>query len=183
MSSTTPVNRGSLAVRLTVWFSLSAFLLILATTAYLYWALARNLDREDDGTILDQIQILRVLLRDHPADSAAIRQEVEVESGARQHTRLYIRILEPQGRLVAETPGMAERLPPSVFPEPDGKEGIDVRANAESFRVMSARAALGTQEGARRIQVAFDRREQDKLLADFRSGIVPLLAISLVLCG
>src|SRR5262245_42071576 len=126
MSSTTPVNRGSLAVRLTVWFSLSAFLLILATTAYLYWALARNLDREDDGTILDQIQILRVLLRDHPEDSAAIRQEVEVESSARQHARLFIRILDPQGRVVAETPGMAERIPPRLFPRSEerrvGKE-------------------------------------------------------------
>src|SRR5215831_18498884 len=118
MSSTKPASRGSLAAWLTIWYSVAAFLLILAATAYLYLALARNLDREDDGTLLDQIQILRILLRDHPEDSAGIRQEVEVESGARQHARLYIRILDVQGRAVAETPGMADRLPPGLFPEP-----------------------------------------------------------------
>jgi two-component system heavy metal sensor histidine kinase CusS len=184
MSSTKPADRGSLAARLTVWYALTAFLLILATTAYLYWTLARNLDREDDGTILDQIQILRILLRDHPENSAGIRQEVEVESGARQHAHLFIRILAPEGRVVAETPGMAERLPPGRFPEPlEGRIGVDVRAGDESFRVMSARAALGSQENARLIQVAFDRSEEDKILADFRGRIFPLLAISLVLCG
>lgn len=182
MSSTMPGDRGSLASRLTVWYAVSAFLLILAATAYLYWTLAKNIDREDDGTLLDQIHILRILLVDHPEDSAGIRQEVEVESGARQHARLYIRILDPQGRVVAETPGMAERLPPARFPEPlEGREGLDLRAKDESFRVMSARVAYGSQ-AARLIQVAFDRSEEEKLLADFRSHIAPLLAISLVLC-
>lgn len=183
MSSTTPADRGSLATRLTVWYALSAFLLVLASTTYLYWALHRNLDREDDGTILDQIQILRVLLRDHPEDSAGIRQEVEVESGARQHARLYIRILDPQGRIVAETPGMSGRLPVDAFPGPDRRKAADIRAKEESFRVLSARVALGTQEGARVVQVAFDRSEEEKILADFRRRIAPLLAISLVLCA
>lgn len=183
MSSTTRVSRGSLAARLTVWYALSAFVLILAATLYLYWALERNLDREDDGTLLDQIQILRVLLRDHPEDSAGIRQEVEVESGARQHARLFIRIIDPQGRVVAETPGMAGRLPPAVFPGPEGRVGVDLRVKEESFRVMSSRVALGRQDAARIIQVAFDRSEEEKILSDFRSRIAPLLAISLVLSG
>jgi two-component system heavy metal sensor histidine kinase CusS len=183
MSSTTPASPGSLATRLTVWYAVSAFLLILSATGYLYWALERNLDREDDGTILDQIQILRILLREHPEDSAGIRQEIEVESSARQHARLYIRILEPQGRVVAETPGMADRLPPALFPGPDVREGVDLRLKEVSYRVRSARVALGRQEGARLVQVAFDRSEEDKLLAEFRSRIAPLLAISLVLCG
>jgi len=184
MSSTTRASRGSLAARLTLWYALSAFLLILAATAYLYWALARNLDREDDGTILDQIHILRILLRDHPEDAAAIRQEVEVESSARQHTRMFIRILDPKGRVVVETSGMTPRLPAGVFPEPrEGAKGTAVRTGKESFRVMSAPAALGSQELVRTIQVAFDRSEEDKLLSEFRSRLLPLLGVSLLLCG
>src|SRR5689334_20204971 len=132
MSSTTSARRGSLAARLTLWYALSAFLLILGATGYLYAALEKNLDREDDGTILDQIQILRILLRDHPDDAAAIRQEVEVESSVRQHARLFIRILSPAGRVVAETPGMAERLPAGLFPAPsDRHKGVAVRAGKE----------------------------------------------------
>ena len=111
MSSTTSARRGSLAARLALWYALSAFFLILGATAYLYAALEKNLEREDDGTILDQIQILRLLLREHPEDAAAIRQEVEVESSARQHARLFIRILSPDGRVVAETTGRRGRSP------------------------------------------------------------------------
>jgi two-component system heavy metal sensor histidine kinase CusS len=184
MSSTTSARRGSLAARLTLWYALSAFLLILGATGYLYAALAKNLDREDDGTILDQIEILRILLRDHPDDAAAIRQEVEVESSARQHAKLFIRILSPEGRTVAETPGMAERLPRELFPPPtDKKKGVALRAGKESFRVMTAPAILKTSDRSRIIQVAFDRSEEDKLLAEFRGRFIPLLAVSLVLCG
>jgi two-component system heavy metal sensor histidine kinase CusS len=177
MSSTTSASRGSLAARLTLWYSLSAFLLILGATGYLYAALAKNLDREDDGTILDQIQILRLLLREHPEDAAAIRQEVEIESSARQHARLFIRILSGDGRTVAETPGMAERLPARMFPPASDKQkGVDVRAGKESFRIMAAPAA------SRVIQVAFDRSEEEKILGEFRGRILPLLAVSLLIC-
>lgn len=184
MTSATRASRASLAARLTLWYALSAFLLILAATGYLYWALARNLDREDDGAMLDQIQILRILLRDHPEDSAAIRQEVELESGARQHTQMFIRILGQEGRLFAQTPGMEERLPSDLFPEPlKGREGIAIRTRDGSFRLMSDLVALGTLDRARVVQVAVDRREKDRLLARFRSRLAPLLAVSLVLCG
>jgi two-component system heavy metal sensor histidine kinase CusS len=183
MSSTTRASPGSLAARLTLWYALAAFLLILGATGYLYAALAKNLDREDDGTILDQIQILRLLLRDHPEDAAAIRQEVEVESSVRQHARLFIRILSPDGRVVAETPGMAERLPSPLFPAAsENSKGVAVNAGKESFRVMSAPAALGTPGRPRVIQVAFDRHEEDKLLSEFRGRILPLLVVSLLLC-
>ena len=175
---------SSLASRLTVWTSASAFVMVLASTGYLYWALATNLDRGDDGMLMDQVHILRVLLREQAENPAAIRQEVEVESGARQHSRVYIRILDDAGRAVAETPGMQGRLPAAAFPEPlEGREGISLRAGADSFRVMSARAALGSREGARTVQVALDRNEGDELLAGFRRRILPLLAASLVLCG
>jgi two-component system heavy metal sensor histidine kinase CusS len=182
MSSTTSARRGSLAARLTLWYALSAFLLILGATGYLYAALAKNLAREDDGTILDQIHILQLLLRDHPDDAAAIRQEVEVESSARQHARLFIRILSLGGRVVAETPGMAERLPAGVFPAAsDTHKGVAVRAGKESYRVMSAPAVLEIPERSRVIQVAYDRSEEDKLLAEYRGRILPLLAVSLLL--
>jgi len=185
MSSTTPVKRGSLAARLTLWSSLSTFALVCGATSYLYWALARNLDREDDGALTDQIHILRILLREHPEDPSGIRQEVELESGARQQAKLYIRILDEQRRIVAETPGMAGRLPSGFFEEPpaESRSGVSRRSGKESYRVMSAWAALGDREKSRIIQVALDRREEDKLLAQFRRRLVPLLAITLILCA
>ncbi|HLY73362.1 MAG TPA: HAMP domain-containing protein, partial [Planctomycetota bacterium] len=186
MSSTTPgeSGRGSLAARLTLWYSLFSCCLILAATSYLYWALAKNLDREDDGVLQDQVHILQVLLHEHPEDSAGIRQEVEVESGARKHSRIYIRILDEAGGLLAETPGMGQMLPKGLFPEPSELgTGRQLRQASESFRVMAAQASLGNRPGSRILQVALDRKEEDKLLSQFRRRILPLLAVSLVVCA
>jgi two-component system heavy metal sensor histidine kinase CusS len=185
MSSTMPADRGrgSLAVRLTLWYSLFSFGLILAATAYLYWALSRNLDREDDGVLQDQIRILKMILREHPEDSAGLRQEVELESGARQHSQIYIRILDESGRTIAETPGMGHLLPREAFPAVSGREtGLGIQQGKESFRVMAVSSPLGTRPGAGTLQVALDRKEEAKLLRQFGRRILPLLAVSLVLC-
>jgi two-component system heavy metal sensor histidine kinase CusS len=180
MSSTKPAEsgRGSLAARLTLWYSAFAVALMLASTSYLYWALAKNLEREDDGVLKDQIHILQVLLREHPEMSEGIRQEVELESGARQHSRIYIRILDGTGKSLAETPGMDQKLPAELFPPPALPEtGTLVDRQKEAFRVMSARA------DARVLQVALDRREETKLLAQFRRRILPMLAVGILACA
>src|SRR5579864_646423 len=186
MSSTMPAEsgRGSLAVRLTLWYSVSSLFLILAATGYLYWALAKNLDREDDGVLQDQIHILQVLLREHPEASAGIRQEVELESGARKHAHIYIRILDETGQTMAETPGMNRSLPQEVFPPAaEGETGSLLHQTAESFRLMTGRASLGDRLGSRILQVALDRKEEEKLLSQFRRRMLPLLGVSVVLCA
>lgn len=186
MSSTTPAEagRGSLALRLTLWYAACSFALILAATAYLYWALARNLDREDDGVLQDQVQILQVLLKEHPEDSAGIRQEVELESGVREHSRIFIRILDDAGKQIAETPGMGGKLPGSLFPPvADAGKGSPRSVGKESYRVMSVSTPLGGRTGKGVLQVALDRREEDRLLRQFGRRILPLLGVSLVLCA
>ncbi|HVR86939.1 MAG TPA: hypothetical protein VMU54_21630, partial [Planctomycetota bacterium] len=131
-------GRGSLAVRLTLWYSVFSLFLILAATGYLYWALSKNLDREDDGVLQDQIHILQLLLREHPEASAGIRQEVELESGARKHAHIYIRILDEAGQTMAETPGMNRSLPQEVFPPAaEGETGSLLHQSSESFRLMT----------------------------------------------
>ena len=68
-----PSRWPSLALALTLWFTASAFALIFAVTAYLYWALAGNLEREDDEFLWDQVQIVRGLLREQQPDLAALK--------------------------------------------------------------------------------------------------------------
>jgi len=105
----------SLAVRLTIWYSVSAFVLILGATIFLYWALTTNLDREDDQFLLDKIAVLRTILREKPNDFAALKSEIERESAARQYGQLYLRILNASGELRLEPEGMSGYLPPDEF--------------------------------------------------------------------
>jgi two-component system, OmpR family, heavy metal sensor histidine kinase CusS len=188
MSSTTPAERtgGSLALRLTLWYTACAFTLILGATGLLYWSLARNLDREDDEFLADQVLILRGLLRNRPDDDAGIRQEVEFESEVRRHARVYLRILDGTGRVLAETPGMPPSLGPKAFPPPspadvDLSRGTRFHAtDGRDFRILAAQARLGTAgPPSRTLQVALDRREEDELLSDFREHALPVLVLSL----
>src|SRR5436190_6274195 len=111
-----------LAARLAAWYAVTAFLLVLLATAFWYWVLVVNLDREDDDLLADKLQALRTLLRDNPA-VGALREEVDRESAARQHVRFYIRIVGPEGSTLVETQGMSALLPAVLFPRPDAGPG------------------------------------------------------------
>src|SRR5947209_3009234 len=102
-----PRRPWSLAARLTAWYAGSAFALVLAATAVLYWALVQNLDREDAQELGGQVRVLRAVLRGGPADPASVRREAEWAWAARQAGPVHVRILDAAGGIVAETPGMA----------------------------------------------------------------------------
>jgi len=190
MSSTMHASRGpgSLALRLTLWFTGSSFALITAATGFFYLSLATNLDREDDEFLADQALILRGLLREGTDDAAGIHQEVEFESSVRRHASLYVRILDETLRTVVETPGMPPGLDPRSFPPPSGPDeepagGSVVRsADGRVFRVLAAGSHVGAGGGGTRIlQIALDRRGEEELLAEFRGHILPVLGITLLL--
>src|ERR1700730_5977303 len=95
---------GSLAARLTVWYALSSFTLILLATGFLYWALARNLDREDDHFLVDQALPLVNLLRDKTTDRKAVRRQVELAWTSRPDPSVYFRVLDRHQQILADTP-------------------------------------------------------------------------------
>ena len=112
MSSTTAAERRpwSLAARLTLWYALSAFVLVFVATGYLYFALSRNLDREDDQFLADKVKSVRAILESSPLDEAALRREAEGANAQRESERIMLRVLNEGGGVRAETPGMAEAM-------------------------------------------------------------------------
>jgi two-component system heavy metal sensor histidine kinase CusS len=178
-------RRRSLAWRLTAWYAGTAFALVALATAFLYWALTRDLDREDDEFLADKVEVLRTLLRDRPKDADLLKEEVELEPAARQYARVYVRLLDQHGQSIRETPGMAEVLPTALFPSPAavGEEagpGVEVTSAAGlTFRVVAARA-VGS---AAVIQVAMDRSRDEDLLAGYRRYLWLALGTALVACA
>ena len=68
----------SIARRLTVLYTLSAFGLLSLGTGFLYWALSTNLRAEDDQFLVDILETISTILRQHPGETAPLRVEVEV---------------------------------------------------------------------------------------------------------
>ena len=179
----------SLAARLTAWYGISAFVLIASATAFLYWALVTNLDREDDEFLADKIHILRSLLRDRPNDTRMLQEEVQWEPAARQYGQVFVRILDSSGASLMETPGMAEQLPVTVFPSAEQDEVNGGRpqeialSSGASFRVVAASAVLaGSGAKPAVIQVALDRTREEALLGQYRRNLWLALAVALVVC-
>src|SRR5579863_9730164 len=56
---------GSLALRLSVWYACSAFLLLLAGTGFLYWELVQSANQEDDQYLSEKINTIGMLLREN----------------------------------------------------------------------------------------------------------------------
>ncbi len=121
---------SSLAGRLTALFALSAFLLLASFSLFLFWVLSRNLEREDDAFLQDRLQSVSRLLASGLPGAETLRHESE---------RCFLRIQDPAGRTVFETPSRPEHL-----------------------RRLSQVTPLGWQ-----IEAAMDARQDDAFRSDF----------------
>jgi two-component system heavy metal sensor histidine kinase CusS len=177
----------SLAARLTAWYGASAFLLIVLTTAFLYWALVTNLDREDDEFLADKIHFLQTLLAEQETNHLMLKEEVELEPAARRHVQVFVRIVIPDDEFTLETPGMDALLPESLFQgdnaeQTEPRPGMEVTTpDGQSFRLASAQGEINGRKVD--IQVALDRTREEDLLSSYRRWLWLLLGLALVICG
>ncbi len=179
-----------IARRLTTLYALSLFLLLAIASGFLDWVLTTDMRQDNTQFLAAEIQSLRALMRQRPGDVQALRDEVERESGALPgYVRFYVRILDGQGRAIAETPGMGDIMKAEAFPEPlsafDVKKinGTDVRSrDGRLFLLASQWIELRQPEaGKRLIQVAFDRSHDATIIADYRRKVLTVLVAGLVL--
>lgn len=177
-------RRWSLAARLTAWYTASAFVLIFATTCFLYWAVVNTLEREDDQYLHDKASVILNSLRDQPDNEQELRSEVTRESGPRPAGQIFVRVVNVDGRTVAESPGMNDRLPAAMFPKPFAADANEVHAtevhaaNGQSFRALTLRAPKGEL-----VHVAMDRTAEEDLLDSYRWYAAAILAGSVFVCA
>jgi two-component system heavy metal sensor histidine kinase CusS len=185
----TDTRPRSLAYRLTVWYALSSFTLVLLATAFLYWVLARNLDRENDRLLADLVLPVVNLLHDQPSDRDAVRRQVALGRLSRNEPHLYLRVLDEQQQPIAETPSIGLVFPRSEFPTPqeynrDTAQGRTVQTAAEQwFRIAAYRLPPAPQQSGYTIQAALDRTHEEELLADYRRKLWLVLGAALLICA
>ncbi len=183
----------SLAARLTAWYALSSFALILLATVLLYWALSMSLDDGHDLFLADKIRLLSDILHQDSHTQQRLEQEVKEGSAARQYARVFVRILDAQGKKVVESPGMDELLPARLFPVsidlnprgPDSEpQGTTIRSTKGiQFRTMTAVVSGNTgRRGRWTIQAALSKLPERRVLEGFRQWLWTVLAAALVGC-
>src|SRR5918998_1159537 len=104
MSSVRSSTR-SIAARLVVLFTLSAALLLCAGLVLLYWIVIRHAFEEDNEVLADKVFAMRANL-----EAAGGPQSLQEELTARrtgERVAYFVRILDEQRNVIAETPGMS----------------------------------------------------------------------------
>ena len=180
----------SLAARLTLWFFITSFTLILVATGYLYLALAKNLDREDDHFLTDRARGVLALVRERPTDQEAMQKQVAWAGAAHPESVIYLRVLREDGQVVAETQGMGDALPSSVFSQTQADTNEEFSghnhrsAKGRWFRVVAVRASNDRAGGSTLIvQAAMDRSHEEELLEDYRRNLWIVLGVALIVCS
>src|SRR5208282_5898581 len=138
--------RATLGFRLTAGYALAGLVMVFVATAALYFVLVKELERSTDLFLADKVNVIRTMLRDRPVDEDALREEVELESAARQYEQFYIRLLDERNIPLMTTPGMSEQLELEKFPSPaethlkrtlamTGRRGQSFRVTTETVPV------------------------------------------------
>ena len=175
----------SIALRMTAWYVLSAFALIIVATGLLYWVLVNGMYREDVHDLQDNLENASLLLNAARVRHAAISPR----EGSQVHGHrpdIYVRVLDSNGRVLMETPGLSRQLPaPSkaqlaALPLSGGASRQVLSRQGEPFLTLTAPIA-GTQP--RFLEVAMDRAHDEFLLAHYRERLWLVLGVSLVLCA
>src|SRR5689334_15097700 len=93
--------------RLTLYYTLSVFVLLAAASTLLYWELKGNLLEQDQNFLVYKVQVLTSLLEHHPLERSAVDQEVleEAEISGQSPAPFFLRVLDDGGGLIDETPG------------------------------------------------------------------------------
>ena len=106
-----PRSSLSLAGRLTLLFSLAAFLLLATFSAFIFWVLSRNLDREDDEFLTARLQSVAALVATDSLGLTALDRESD---------RCFLKVQDRMGRTVFETPNRPSHCRTLIETTPSG---------------------------------------------------------------
>ena len=174
----------SLARRLTLLYAGSSFLMLLLVAAYLYWSLVDNLELEDSAFLANEIQECRSLLHESPHDEDALAHEIQIEPAANPFIKYYLRLLDNQGRILLETPRMANVLPVASFPAAIATTEIPMRGtfwrsgSGESYLLMSVLVQVDMDGITPRIlHVALDVSAEEAQIVGYLRTLLAVVAL------
>lgn len=185
-----PRKARSLAARLAAAFAAAAFTLLLAATAFPYFALSFNLDREDNESLTGKVAVINAVLHKSPSSPSELHDDLQQETELQVSSPVLVRVLRADGQLLAESRGMASLLPITAFPRPttfnaEPYHFADMALpDSRAFRVLSSQINHPfAGQDAVLVQVGLDRSAEARLLSNYRSGLLVELALGLLACS
>jgi two-component system, OmpR family, heavy metal sensor histidine kinase CusS len=157
----------SIAFQLILLFTLAAALLLACGLGVFYSIVAHHAFAEDNAVLADKGFALSADLRENGPEVFA--KEITTH-GAGQHTPYWTRILDSEGRAVAETPEMNRFIPTSIFPA--ARESVEAIRTRKDYRTTGKLFSLVAfvehfNGAAYTIQLAQDRSSDERVEKNF----------------
>ncbi len=168
----------SIAFQLILLFTLAAAFLLACGLGIFYSIVVRHAFAEDNAVLADKMFALSADLRENGPEIFA--EEVTAHR-AGQHTPYWIRILDSQGRAIAETPQMDRLIPTQIFPVGrESTEALRIRKDYRSAGKLFSLVAFNEHPGGKvyTLQLAQDRSSDKQVEKNFA-----LLFIAVLLGG
>ena len=165
----------SIAFQLILLFTLAAALLLACGLGIFYSIVVRHAFAEDNAVLADKMFALSADLRENGPGNFA--EEVTAHR-AGQHTPYWIRILDSQGRAIAETPQMDRSIPTQIFPA--GREPAEALRTRRDYRSAGKRfslVAFNEHPGGKvyTLQLAQDRSSDEQVERNFALLFIAVL--------
>jgi len=160
-------NPRSITFQLILLFTLAAALLLACGLGIFYSIVVRHAFAEDNAVLADKLSAISTDLRENGPEVFA-EELAAVRAG--EHTPYWIRIIDSDGRTVAETSNMDRLIPIHIFPvarEPALalRSRKDYQSAAKLFSLVAF--SENSNGHAYTLQVAQDRSSDEQVEKDF----------------
>ncbi|MBV9008410.1 MAG: heavy metal sensor histidine kinase [Verrucomicrobia bacterium] len=167
----------SIASQLILLFTIAAAFLLACGLAIFYLLVVRHAFEEDNAVLADKVFALRAVLKKGGPELLA--DHVRMTGG---ETAWKIRLIDTDGNIVAESPGMSGILPAAIFPAPKAGNWQFVPKNYEHdgnlFSLIATRAEVSGRPLI--LQLAQDRSTDEQFSREFGALIATLAALGLI---
>jgi two-component system heavy metal sensor histidine kinase CusS len=166
----------SIAFQLILLFTLAAALLLASGLGIFYSIVLRHSFAEDNAVLADKMAAASTDLRENGSEAFA-EELADIRAG--EHTPYWTRIIDSDGRTIAETPGMDRLIPTEVFPAA-GEPVLALRTRKDYHSAAKLFSLVAFRENssghAYTLQVAQDRTSDAQVEKNFALLFIVVLA-------
>lgn len=175
-----PIERQSIASQLVLLFTLAAAVLLCCGLVVFYVLVVRHAFEEDNRYLFDKLVAVRADLTT-PDWPAALNAELRAAQG--RELAYWIRVADGNGRILAESPNMAELLPPRLFQQSDPRTGtplhpVNYRTDDKLFSLLATETQVRGQKYV--VHVAQDRTADERFTRRFGALLALVLALGVI---
>jgi two-component system, OmpR family, heavy metal sensor histidine kinase CusS len=171
----------SIATQLVLLFTLCAALLLSCGLGVFYWMVVRHAFEEDNAVLADKLAAIHTDLKQSNGINTVDRELKNRRAG--EPVVYWMRIIDPAGSVVTETPGMDRLLPPGNFAPsqtsmPLLRSTQDYQKDGKLFSLVAINETVDGQPYV--LQVAQDRSADERFRKEFGALLALVLGLGLI---